>query len=286
VIEASILSKFVTVPEKVVDRKIIVYKSCVDPKEVRATADKMKTKLFSKLFFMKPKPEEIQIVSIDKYFEPYVVVDGEYKIDYSKNWSHNIQVDETMQHITFCSEKITPVSLKDHLATPCKIVTLAGVGRFKSEAKARLIFDCQWREVGLEQLPFVPFEEQPEKILNTIDPNSESASVSEEKEVEILKSRLLQRPSDILSIHEELFSVFERALIYKPMYKVTVKNIKTKKEARIVIDAITGKTKVGLKQATVPTEKELVKEPEKPVESEKTAETAMGNFFSLANHPK
>ena len=274
------MSERISVPEKVVDRKIIVYKSCVDPKEVRATAEKMKTKLFSKLVFMKPKPEEIQIVSIDKFFEPYVVVDGEYSIDYSKNWSHNIQVDETMQDLAFCGEKITPVSLKDHLATPCKIVTLAGVGRFKSEAKARLIFDCQWREVGLEQLPFVPFEEQPEKILDTVDPNPESASVSEEKEVEILKSRLVQRPSDILSIHKELFSVFDRALIYKPMYKVTVKNIKTKKEATIVIDAITGKTKVGLKQAAAPTEKEPVKEPEKPITSE---ENAMGNLFSLAN---
>jgi hypothetical protein len=274
------LSEHICVPEKVVDRKIIVYKSCVNPKEVRATAEKMKTKLFSKLVFMKPKPEEIQIVSIDKYFEPYVVVDGEYSIDYSQNWSYNIQVDETMQNLTFCGEKITPVSLKDHLATPCKIVTLAGVGRFKSEAKARLIFDCQWREVGLEQLPFVPFEEQPEKILDTVDPNPESASVSEEKEVEILKSRLIQRPSDILSIHKELFSVFDRALIYKPMYKVTVKNIKTKKEATIIIDAITGKTTVGLKHATAPTEKEPVKEPEKPIASE---ENAMGNLFSLAN---
>ena len=206
------MSKRVSVPEKVVDRKIIVYKSCVDPKEVRATAEKMKTKLFSKLVFMKPKPEEIQIVSIDKYFEPYVVVDGEYSIDYSKNWSHNIQVDETMQDLTFCGEKITPVSLKDHLATPCKIVTLAGVGRFKSEAKARLIFDSQWREVGLEQLPFVPFEEQPEKILDTIDPNPESASVSEEKEVEILKSRLVQRPSDILSYTQGTVQCFRACI--------------------------------------------------------------------------
>lgn len=280
-IEASILSKFVSVPEKVVKRKVIVYKSCVDPKEVRATAEKMKTKLFRKLVFMKPKPEGVQIVSIDKYFEPYVVVDGEYSIDYSKNWSHNIQVDETMHELSFSGEKITPVSLKDHLATPCKIVTLTGVGRFKREAKARLIFDCQWHEVGLEQLPFVPFEEQPEKILDSVDQDPEIVSLSDEKEVELLKSRLVQRPSDILSIHKELFSVFERALLYKPMYKVTFKNIKTKKEATLVIDAITGKTKVGLKQTAVPPEKEPVKEPEKPVSS--SEETPMGSLFSLAN---
>jgi hypothetical protein len=274
------LSKIITVPEKVVERKVIVYKPRVDPKEVRATAEKMKTKLFRKLVFMKPKPEQVQIVSIDKYFEPYVVVDGEYSIDYSQNWSHNIQVDETMQDLTFFGEKIAPASLKDHLATPCKIVTLAGVGRFKREAKARLIFDCQWREVGLEELPFVPFEEQPEKILDTVDQNPESVSMSDDKEVEILKSMLVQRPSEILSIHQELFNVFDRALIYKPMYKVTFKNIKTKKEATLLIDAITGKTKAGLKQAAVPPEQEPVKEPEKPVATE---ETPMGSLFSLPN---
>ena len=63
------------------------------------------------------------------------------------------------------------------------------------------------------------------------------------KEVELLKSKIVSRPTEILSIHNELFNVSERGLIYKPMYKVTVQNLKTKKEIAIIIDAITGKTK-------------------------------------------
>jgi hypothetical protein len=278
-VTASILSKIVSVPEKVAERKIIVYKPRVNSKEVRAIAERMKTLLFRKLVFMKPKPEEVQTVSIDKYFEPYVVVDGEYSIDYSKNWSHNIQVDETMQELTFFGEKITPVSLKDHLATPCKIVTLSGVGRLKFEAKARLIFDCGWRQVGLEELPFVPFEEQPEKALSTVEQNPKSFNLSDEKEVDLLKSLLVQRPSDILSIHKELFTVFDRALIYKPMYKVSFMNVKTKKGATLLIDAITGKTEIGVKQVLAP-EKETVKESEKPASTE---ETALSKLFSLPN---
>jgi hypothetical protein len=258
----------------VVERQIIVYKSCVDLKGVRAIAEKMKIKLFRRFVFMKPRPEDVQIVSIDKYFEQYVVVDGEYIIDYSQNWSHNIQVDETMHELTFFSEKITPVSLKDHLATPCKIVTFAGVGRFKYEAKARIIFDSHWHEVGFEQLPFVPFEEQPEKILDIVDQNRESIRVSGEKEVKLLKSKLVQRPTNILSIHKELFNVFDRALIYKPMYKVTFKNIKTKKEATLLIDAITGKTKESLKQAVAPVEKKPAKE---------SLEETTDNILSLTN---
>jgi len=263
VITASPLLKNVNVPEKVSEQKIIVYKSRIDIKSVRATAENMKTKLLRKLVFMKPKPEEVQIVSMDKYFEPYVVVDGEYNIEYSKNWTHNIQVDETMQEITIFAEKIRPVSLKDHLSTPCKIVTLTGKGRHKFEAKAHLIFDKHWRKVGLEQLPFVPFEEQPEKILNMIDQKYGNFNMTTGKEVELLKSKIVNRPTDILIIHNELFKVCERAIIYKPMYKVSIQNLKTKKEIIIINDAITGKTTKDTQQTRIRLKKESAKEPPK-----------------------
>jgi len=270
-LEESPLSKNITIPEKIAERKIIVYKSRIDIKAVRATAEKMKTQLFRKLVFLKPKPEEVQVVSINKYFEPYVFVDGEYNIDYSKNWIHNIQVDETMQELTIFGDKVRPKSLKGHLEIPCKILQLNGVGRFKREAKAHIIFDKQWREVGLEQLPFVPFEEQPEKILSNIDQEFGNAEMAAEKEVEILKSRIVQRPSEILCIHKELFKVSERAVIYKPMYKVTVRNVKTKKEIAMIIDAITGKTTSVMQHTPARREKESTREPTKPSSSAKTA---------------
>jgi hypothetical protein len=68
-----------------------------------------------------------------------------------------------------------------------------------------------------------------------------------EREVNILKSRIVQRPSEILYIHEELFKIFERAVIYLPMYKVTFRNAKTRKEATLIIDGITGKTSYDIK---------------------------------------
>jgi len=266
------LPKTITIPEKIAERKIIVYKPRIDIKAVRATAEKMKTQLFRKFVFMKPKPEEVKLVSINKYFEPYVFVDGEYSIDYSKNWVHNIQVDETMQELTFFGEKVKAKSLKGHLGIPCKILQLHGEGRFKREAKAHIIFDKQWREIGLEQLPFIPFEEQPEKILNKLDQEFGNAEMSTEKEVEILRSRIVQRPSEILFIHNELFKVSERAVIYKPMYKVTVRNDKTKKETTLTIDAITGKTTSSMQQTpAAPQKKETAKKPTKQPSSAKTA---------------
>lgn len=245
---ASLLTELDFVPEQVAERKVIVYKAHIDQKVVRIIAEKIKTKLFRKFVFMKSKPEKVKVVSIEKYYEPYIVIDGEYKIEYSKNWTHNIQVDDTMQELTIFGGKTKPASLKDHLKTPCKIVKLEGEGRYKISEKAHLIFDSKWNEVGLERLPFVPFEEQPETILNVLSQKFGNNLMDERKEVDLLKSRIVHRPSDIMLVHNELFKVSEHALIYKPMYRITFQNTKTKKTIARVIDAVTGKIASDKKQ--------------------------------------
>jgi len=235
------LSETVTVPERIVERKIIVFKPRLDLNAIRLTAEKMKTRLFTKFMFMKPKTREIRTVSIDKYYEPHVVIDGEYTIDYSAKWFYYIQVDETMQEITLFGKTLRPEPLENP-EIPRKVIKLTGEGRFRYENKAHMIFDRQWCEVGLEQLPYVPFEEQPEKILNELGKKSRDFEIPAEKEIEILRSKIAQRPNDITHIHKELFTVSERALIYKPMYKITFQNTKTRKEATAIIDAVTGQT--------------------------------------------
>ena len=54
------------------------------------------------------------------------------------------------------------------------------------------------------------------------------------------------------------------------MYKVAVKNVKTKKETTMIIDAITGKTTSGMQQTLAPREKETIREPTKPSSYAKT----------------
>jgi len=235
------LLETVTVPEKIVERKIIVFKSRLDLNAIRLTAEKMKTRLFTKFMLIKAKSREIRIVSIDKYYEPHVVIDGEYTIDYSARWFYYIQVDETMQEIALFGKTFKPEPLENP-EIPRKVIKLTGEGRFRYENKAHMIFDRQWREVGLEQLPYVPFEEQPEKILKELGKKFGDFEIPAEKEIDLLRSKIAQRPKDITHIHKELFTVSERAVIYKPMYKITFQNTRTGKEATVMIDAVTGQT--------------------------------------------
>ncbi len=129
--------KNIDVPETVAERKIIVYKPRVNIKTIRSIAENMKTQMFRKFVFVKPKPEEVHIVSIDKYFEPYVFVDGEYCIVYSKKWVHNIKVDETMQELTIFGENVKPKSLKGRLRIPCRIIQLSGTWKIQNRKKGK-----------------------------------------------------------------------------------------------------------------------------------------------------
>ena len=52
------------------------------------------------------------------------------------------------------------------------------------------------------------------------------------------KSRIVQRPSDVDIVDTEVFQVSEYALIYNPVYKITFRNLKNKKEKTVSIDGI------------------------------------------------
>ena len=234
------MSETATIREKIMERKIIVFKPRLDLNEIRLTAEKIKTDLFTKFMFLKPRSSQIRIVSLDKYYEPYIVVDGEYIIDYSKEWVYTIEVDETMQEVTLFGKTFKPEPLKNHPEIPCKSIKLTGEGRFRYENKAHIVLDREWREVGLDQLPYVPFEEQPDKILKKFGKQFRNVEIPDEKEIEILRSRIVQRPVDITHVYQELFTVSERAVIFKPMYEISFINLKTHEETMVIIDAVTG----------------------------------------------
>lgn len=65
--------------------------------------------------------------------------------------------------------------------------------------------------------------------------------ISSEQEIEFLRSRIVNRPSDVDEVTREWFEVNERTIIYIPMYELRFQNVKTGKEAIVEIDGITGK---------------------------------------------
>ena len=232
------MPEITVLPQKIVDRKIIFLKSRLDLTMARLLGEKVKDEFFARLRFFKPKAEEIRLISIYKYYEPYVVVGGKYAIDYCKRRVYAIRVDEETQEIFIAGKKFKAEPLSPEI--PFKVINLEGEGHFHYEDEAHFILDRRGHEVGPEQLSFAPPEERPENFTE-LNRKLREVKISFEQEIDFLRSRIVNRPSDAHEVIREWFEVNERTMICIPTYELSFQNVKTGQQAIVEIDGITGK---------------------------------------------
>lgn len=228
------LTEIVPVNEKIVKRKAIVYETLVDPTVVKVAAEKLKNKLFVRFGFLNPKPEEIKFVSIDKYYEPYIVVSGKYTIDYYRPCAYTINVDEKVREVILSNQKFEPEQAKGY-----KAIELEGEERLLYDEKASFTLDKSGQEVTLEKLPSAPSKKHPKRMLTKLGGKVKKLEIAPHGDVDIIRTKIVKRPRDIKRIVHELFEVNERAVIYTPIYRVLFKNAKTGEEKAIEFNGVT-----------------------------------------------
>jgi hypothetical protein len=221
--------------EKIVGRKTIVYETRVDPTVIKVAGEKFKEQLFARFGFLKPRPGEIQFVSIEKYYEPYLMISGKYFIEYYRKCSYLVRVDKKVLEVLLLNKKFEPEQSMGSYARDYNTIKIEGEERLKNEAKASLILDRSGQDVTLEKLPSAPSERYPKKILE----ESGAQEITGNEDLGVIRSRILKRPSDINRLVSELFEVDERAIIYAPRFRVLYKNLKTGEEKTVEFDGVT-----------------------------------------------
>ena len=229
------------VPEKIAKMKVIVYKSKVDPVILKQKAEEMKNELFVKRF-SKPKPEDIHVVSVDKHYEPYVLVDAKYRIEYYTKKVYIIEVAEKAKEVKILEESFKPqiVSIPDTEPEQFRNVSnLEGQEWSYYENKVYLILDKKGNEISPDQVPIAPSEDNPKKILKEFGKKAEKVKVSTREVILLAKTKVIKKPSDVDNVDNEIFQVTEHAKIYNPIYIITLRNVKTKEEKTVRIDGVT-----------------------------------------------
>jgi hypothetical protein len=229
------------VPEKIAQRKVIVYKSRVDPTIVKLTAEKMKNKLFVKFGFSKPRPEEIRVASVDKYYEPYILVDAKYSIDYYKKKVYTLNVDNESEGIRILGQTFTPETEVSPTGESRKVIRLEAEECVSYEEKVYMILDKTGREIPPDDVPSAPSEDHPQKILKEFGKKAGKVRISPQKEIEMVRAKIVKKPPAADRVENELFQIFEHAVIYSPIYEITFRNVKTGEEKVIRIDGVTAK---------------------------------------------
>jgi hypothetical protein len=221
--------------ERIVESKTIVYETRVDPTVIKVAGEKLKDQLFVRFGFLKPKPDKVQFVSIEKYYEPYLMISGKYFIDYYRKCIYLVNVDKEVLEVILLNSKFQPEQPTDSPVRDHKVIRLDGEERLSSEVKASLLLDRTSRDVTLEKLPSAPSERHPKKILAEFG----AQEIPENTDLDIIRSRIVKRPPNINRVVSELFEVYERAVIYTPRFRVLYRNIKTGEEKTAEFDGVT-----------------------------------------------
>jgi len=224
-------------PERIAERKIIVYKTLIDPTVIKLATEKVKDRLFVKFGFLKPNPDQIQQVSFEKDYEAFVIVDGKYTIDYYRKRIYTIRVDEKAQEVILFNQTFKPENSSEPYG---KVIRIEGEERLIHQAKAYLVLSADGREVSPKRIPSAPSEEQSKKLLAEIE-STKKLNILPDEEIDIIRRKIVKRPQEIKRIVHELFEVPDRAVIYTPIYRVRFQNLKTGEMKIVKFDGVTAK---------------------------------------------
>jgi hypothetical protein len=218
------------IKESIVDRKTIVYEANIDPTVIRVSGEKLKQQLFTRFGLFKPKSEEIQFISLDKYYEPYIVISGKYFLDYYRKCTYVFKVDQGVKEVVLLEHKFVPETSKSS-----KTIKLHGEERLNKEGKAFLILDKYGKDAMVDNLPSAPSEKKPEKIIAEY----KIEEIPENADVNYVRRRIAERPRDVSRVVEEVFEITDRSVIYTPRFKLLFRNLKTGDEKVMIIDGVT-----------------------------------------------
>ncbi len=226
-----------TFDEDIVERKTIVYETLVDPAVVKIVAENFKEQLFTKFMFFRPKPDEVTLISIEKNYEPFILITGKYAIDYYRKRAFTFKVDNAVSEVVFGFGRFSSKQFTDGLGKTYKGIELSGEERLQIEFKAALALDQLGKETSLKQLPAAPSEKSPEEILT----KANARQVPPDFEVKTLRERIQRRPRDVAWIEHESFEATERMVIYTPRFRATCRHNRTGRKRVVEFDGVTGK---------------------------------------------
>jgi hypothetical protein len=238
-----------TLQERIIERKTIVYETLVDPAVIKIAAENLKDQLFTKYGFLRPTPEEVTLVTVQKTYEPFIMITGKYSIDYYRKRTITFKVDNAVSEVVFGFGRFSSKQVTDSLGKTYKGIELPGEERLQSEAKAALTLDVHGKEASLKQLPSAPSEKNPEEIIAKFN----EKQVPPDFELNTLRNKIQKRPADLNWIESETFEVTERLVVYTPRFRAVYRQSRTGKERVAEFDGVTGKLiRVGNSQTTQP----------------------------------
>jgi hypothetical protein len=215
--------------ENIATRRTVVYQTLMDPTLARIAGEKAKHKLFRNFLFKLTTPDEIEFVSIQKYYEPYIVISGKYSIDYYRKCAYSVNVDKEAREVVLLGQTFTPRPFSENN------IKLEGEERLIKETRGFIILNRYGEDSKLSEFPSAPSEENPQKLIKAF----KIPEIAPDKDLSVIRKKIMQRPADISRLVNEELEIDERSIIYTPRFKLTYKCPRIGKQAYLEFDGVT-----------------------------------------------
>ncbi len=219
--------------DQIVPRKTVVYETLVDPTVIKVAGERIKRQLFTKFGFWKSKSSPIELFSMETYYEPFIVINGRYFIDYYRLCDYTISIDSRVNEVILLNQKFYPEKEQNSGSR----IRIDGEERLAFENKAFFMLAENGQEANIETLPSAPSEKNPEETIAKYG----IKEIESQTDVDFVRKRLVSRPQNLSRIVSEIFEISERVVIYAPRFKLIYVNAITYQKKSVTFDGVTGK---------------------------------------------
>lgn len=216
---------------------VIVHKVAKDYKSIKKLIDKNMVKAFSKMLFIKPKPDQIECESITLFYESFLIANIKYHLEYYKNRKYTLDVDDSVVEAIIFDRSLEPTTVEEKSGSHKQII-IESKELVIHENTKQLALDRKGRSINRKNLPSAQTEPYPIEFLDSYKTNVRHPEVSMP---EILKKEVTRRPENIVRIINEHIEVTSQILIYTPIFEARCINLKSREIKIIPVSAVTGK---------------------------------------------
>ena len=232
--------------KEIINKKILVLRTKIHEDQIMEFANKKKTSLFGNVF-SRPKSDEVEISSVELFYEPYWMISGSYSADYYRKNAYEVETDSNVTEViigkgTFPvkTESGTWSKLRNSfkggdrhnkLNIPVEEHVLLNIEEevFLNSAGSDIKFPYKLDSDNLENFP--------EDVLKANKSNVRPTSVNEEEAVKFLIDILQQDSEENVRMIKEKIIVDKFFEIFVPIYEARCVDSNNKVEV-LRIDAI------------------------------------------------
>jgi hypothetical protein len=235
--------------KEVSKKRVIVLKPQVSKDEVEEIVEKKKNSLFGTVF-TRPKQEEINVNSIELFYEPCWIVGGEYKGDYYRKNVYEVKTEPIVKEVKI-GDGVFPVEKKSSGWAKIKRGVAGGnkdnklaipvEEHVEIDIEDEIIFNSQGNETKLNyKIESKHQENFPDKILKEKQENVRDCLVNQEEVLKRLENMLKEDIEEDVKMVKEKISIDKLEEVFVPVYEARCVDKKNKVKI-IRIDAINKK---------------------------------------------